>query len=152
MEKVINVDFLDESDIVSRYDGSKISNDLIEYLIKEAEFVRKKDSIKIIISNKCKTKIKYKEMLYNAFNEAYTNNLRIHAKNNIIQVILFILGVFFIFMSFQIKNELWEEIFLIGGWVPIWEMVDLELFSDVRGNRRKHILLKLKESEIVEDI
>ena len=149
MEKIIKIDLINESDIIEKYDSDKISNDLLEYLIKKCEFVRKDDKVKIIINNKCKTKIKYKEMLSEAFKEEYTNTLKSHVKNNILQILLLILGVFFIFMSFRITNEIWKEIFLIGGWVPIWEMIDLELFSDVRGRRRKQILLKLIDSEIV---
>ena len=81
-------------------------------------------------------------MLYEAFKEEYANNLKSHVKTNILQIVLVILGIVFIFMSFQITNEIW---------VPIWEMVDLELFNDVRGIKRKKTLLKLIDSEIVEN-
>ena len=151
MEKVIKIDLVNESDIIEKYDSDKISQDLLEYLIKKCEFTRKDDKIKIVINNKCQTKLKYQQMLYEAFKEEYANNLKSHVKTNILQIVLLILGIVFIFMSFQITNEVWKEIFLIGGWVPIWEMVDLELFNDVRGIKRKKTLLKLIDSEIVEN-
>ena len=78
------------------------------------------------------------------------HNLKDHLKINILQLIFLFAGIFFIFLSFKIQNQIWKEIFLIGGWVPIWEMIDLELFSDIRGIKRKKILSKLIESEIVE--
>ena len=61
------------------------------------------------------------------------------------------MGIFFIFLSYQINNEIWKEIFLISGWVPIWEMIELELINDVKDRKRKRILLKLINSKI-EDI
>lgn len=150
MEKVINVDINDESDMIEKYDNSKISKDLLEYIIEESKFTKKNDKLKIVIKNNCQTKLNYREMLYNAFKEEYKNNVQTHLRNNILQLVLFFLGIIFIFISFQIKNnEIWKEIFLIGGWVPIWETVDLELFTDVRGKRRAKVLLKLIDSEII---
>ena len=150
MKKVINIDINEENDMIEKYDNSKISQELLEYIIEKAKFTKKDDHLKIVIKNNCQTKLNYQEMLYNSFKEEYKNNVQIHLRNNILQLVLFFLGIIFIFISFQIKdNEIWKEIFLIGGWVPIWEMVDLELFTDVRGKRRAKILLKLIDSEIV---
>ncbi len=151
MEKVINIDINEESDMVEKYDNSKISQELLEYIIEKAKFTKKYDKIKIVINNNCQIKLNFPKMFYNAFEEEYKNNVQDHLRNNILQLVLLFLGIIFIFISFQIKNnEIWKEIFLIGGWVPIWEMVDLELFTDVRGKRRSKILLKLIDSEIVE--
>ena len=151
MEKVIKIDLLNENDILNIYDEDKLSNNLLEYIIKESLYIKKNDKIKIIIDNKCNTKIKYKDMLINAFKDEYKHNLKIHNRTNIIQLILFIMGIFFIFLSYQINNEIWKEIFLISGWVPIWEMIELELINDVKDRKRKRILLKLINSKI-EDI
>ena len=150
MEKEIKIDLLDEIDITEKYNDDKISKDLLEYLIKEARFVKKREKIKIIVNNKCQTKLNYQDILHNSFKEEYIHNLKEHLRNNILQIIFLLVGLFFIFLSFKVENQIWKEIFLIGGWVPIWEMVDLELFSDIRGIRRKKILLKLSKSEIIE--
>ena len=148
MEKVIKIDLINEKDLINNYDENKLSNNLLEYIIKEALYIKRKDMIKIIINNKCNTKKDYKEMFINAFKEEYKNNLKIHNRTNIVQLILLIIGIFFIFLSFQINNEIWKEIFLISGWVPIWEMIELELFNDVRDRKRKRVLLKLINSKI----
>ena len=148
MEKVIKIDLINEIDLMNNYDENKLSNNLLEYIIKEALYIKREDKIKIIINNKCNTKKDYKEMFINAFKEEYKNNLKIHNRTNIVQLILLIIGIFFIFLSFQINNEIWKEIFLISGWVPIWEMIELELFNDVRDRKRKRVLLKLINSKI----
>ncbi len=148
MERIIKIDLNDEFDLINNYDKNKISNNLLEYIIKESLYIKRNDTLKIIINNKCNTKINYKEMLTDAFKKEYKNNLKSHNKTNIMQLILLTIGIFFIFLSFQINNEIWKEIFLISGWVPIWEMIELELFNDVRDRKRKKILLKLIKSKI----
>ncbi len=150
MEIEIKIDLLDEKDLTEKYNDDKISKSLLEYLIQEAKFVNKKEKIKIVVNNKCKTKLNYKDIMYESFKEEYVNNLKEHLRNNVLQLVFLLVGVLFIFLSFRIDNQVWKEIFLIGGWVPIWEMIDLELFNDIRGKKRKKILLKLIKSEIVE--
>lgn len=50
----------------------------------------------------------------------------------------------------QKEDVIWKEVLLIGGWVPIWETIDIELFSDLEGRRKRIILKRLLESEIIE--
>lgn len=148
MEKVIKIDLMKEEDIIDTYNFSRISPNLLNYLINEARFIKKEDTIKILINNICQTKLNYKEMLYEAFQDEFLNIRKEHIKTNIIQLFFFIMGIFFIFLAFQINNNIWKEILLISGWVPIWEMIDLELFNDTRGQRKKMILNKLINSQI----
>lgn len=148
MEKVIKIDLMKEEDIIDTYNSSRISPNLLNYLINEARFIKKEDTIKILINNICQTKLNYKEMLYEAFQDEFLNIRKEHIKTNIIQLLFFIMGIFFIFLAFQINNNIWKEILLISGWVPIWEMIDLELFNDTRGQRKKMILNKLINSQI----
>ena len=146
----IKIDLKNEDDVFEKYDNTKISLELIDYLINKASFVRKKENIKIVINNQTKTNLK--DSLYEAFKLEYQNTIVTHLKNNIIEVLLLFLGLFFLFLSTQISKDLiWKEILLIGGWVPIWEMIDLELFNDFRGHKRKKILTKLISSNIEEN-
>jgi len=63
------------------------------------------------------------------------------------------MGSILIYLSFKIKNvQVWREILLISGWVPIWEMVKIELFPDVEGRIKRRIINKLLKSEIVERV
>ena len=45
-----------------------------------------------------------------------------------------------------------KEILLITGWVPIWEVVDIALFSNTTSKGKRRIIKKLYESEIIENI
>ena len=150
MKKVVEIDLNSKEDLLEKYNNKRISKDLIEYLISETNFINKKDNVVIQINNNIKTDIDIAKYLINGLKDEYESNIKSHLKNNIIQIILFFLGIFFLFLSTQINdNDIWKEILLIGGWVPIWEMIDLELFDDFRGNKRKRIIQKLLDSEII---
>ena len=63
------------------------------------------------------------------------------------------MGSILIYIALKIKNiEVWREILLISGWVPIWEMVKIELFPDVEGRIKRKIINKLLKSEIGERV
>ena len=150
MKKVIEIDLNSKEDLLEKYNNKRISKDLIEYLINETNFINKKDNVVIQINNNIKTDIDIAKYLINGLKDEYESNIKSHLKNNIIQIILFFLGIFFLFLSTQINdNDIWKEILLIGGWVPIWEMIDLELFNDFRGHKRKRIIQKLLDSKII---
>ena len=150
MKKVIEIDLNNKDYLLEKYNNKRISKDLIEYLINEINFINKNDNVVIQINNNINTDIDIVKYLTNGLKDEYKSNIKSHLKNNIIQIVLFFLGIFFLFLSTQIKgNDIWKEILLIGGWVPIWEMIDLELFNDYRGHKRKRILQKLLDSEII---
>lgn len=83
--------------------------------------------------------------------QEYNKSLKLYHITNIRQLFLLLLGIFFLFLSTLIKEDvIWKEVLLIGGWVPIWETIDIELFSDLEGRRKRIILKKLLKSEIIE--
>ncbi len=144
MIEEIKINIVDESDLYDKFNREELSQELISYIIDEASLVKSEDKIRIIIPKVNNLK----ERLQQSFNREYERTIKIHHNNNILQVLLFILGVLFIFFSTRINESVWKEIFLIGGWVPIWEMIELELFNDFRGRKKKKILSKLLKSEI----
>ena len=34
---------------------------------------------------------------------------------------------------------IWHEVILIGGWVPIWEAIDIELFRDTKERKKEKL-------------
>ncbi len=151
MNKVINITLNQEEDVFSKYDPDQLEGELLEYIIKKAMAFKKQEPIKIIIKNNLRKTIDFDDLLKKAFATEYQNVIAEHERNNIIQFFLFLLGFIFIVISFNWTNPIGQELFLIAGWVPIWEMVDLEIFNDVRGQRRKKILRRLSATEIVEE-
>ncbi len=149
MTKVINVDLQEKNDFSEKYNHEEVTNDLVEYLIKEARHTQKDDNIIINFNVLFNAEFNIKEMLIKTLKEEYLHNINDHRYTNLFQIILFLLGVIFLSLSTLFKDGvIWKEILVIGGWVPIWEMVELELFNDVRGRKRKKIINKLINSEI----
>lgn len=152
MEKIIEVYLHDKYDLVEKYNENKLSKELIEYITKQAIPVGKNDKIKIVLNVKCDNMDRdCTELLKVGLSEEYNRIIKEHEITNIKQFCLLILGIIFLFLSTLINDEtIWKEILLIIGWVPIWEAVDIELFSDIKSKRKKRIIKKLLNSEIVQ--
>ena len=152
MEKIIEIDLHDKYDLVEKYNENKISNELIKYIIKEAIPIRKNEKIKIVINVKCNNINRdCKEFLKEGLIEEYNKSIQEHKITDIKQICLLILGIVFLFLTSNINNEvIWKEILLITGWVPIWEVIDLELFSNTKGKGKIKIINKLLNSEIIQ--
>ena len=89
-------------------------------------------------------------MIKEGLQEEYNRSLRKRDDNNIKQLVFFILGVFFIYLSILMKNDIvWREIILITGWVPIWKMIEVEILPDVAGRRKRKIINKILKSEFI---
>lgn len=150
MEKIIEVDLHDKFDLVEKYNENKISNELIEYIIKEAIPVNKNEKIKIVINLKCNTDRNCIEILKEGLVEEYFKSIKRHKITEIKQICLLIIGIIFLFLSTLINEQvIWKEILLITGWVPIWEVVDQTLFSDITDNGKRKIIKKILDSEII---
>lgn len=153
MEKNIEIDLVNEYDFLERYNEKKVSGNIIDYIIKQAMVIRKQEEIKIIINKKCVIEQNCTKMIKEGLKEEYNRTLRQRDNNNVKQIWLLILGIILLFLSTLIDKEtIWREILLISGWVPIWEMVEMELFPDVEGRIKRKIIKKLLKSEILEKI
>ena len=70
-------------------------------------------------------------------------------RNNLIQFAYFIIGLLLLVISRLIGNaSILKEVFLIGGWVFIWEVLEIELFHDFKNNLRAKKVKQLLKSEI----
>ncbi len=148
MEKIIEIDILDKHDLVEKYNDQKLASDLISYILEQAMFIKKQDKVKIIIDKKCDIDINVEDIIKNGLKEEYDKLVRIYQLTNIKQVILFVLGITFLFLSSLVEEGIGKEILLISGWVPIWETIEIELFGDLEVKRKRNILKKLLKSTI----
>ena len=102
-----------------------------------------KDKIKIIINKKCYLEEDSIKLIKEGLKEENQRSLRERDSNNVRQLFFFVLGVIFIFLSTLIKDEtIWKEILVITGWVPIWEMIEMELFPDAAGRKERRVIKK----------
>ena len=154
MEKEIKIDIATREDLLEKYNESKVCKEVIEYLIKEAMLVDKENIIKIVV-NKDSAVLNEdcKELIKTGLKDEYKRSMSKQHDNNVKQIYFFIMGFLLIFLSTFFKEQgILREIILIIGWVPIWEMVRIELFPDARERVKRRVLRKLMHSEIVERI
>lgn len=148
MENIIKIDLYDEEILYEKYNKNMVSRKLINYMVEQAMFISKYDTVKILVNNKCKVDNNYLEMIKDGLRIEYKKKLRNRYLNNIKQVFLLLIGILFLFISAIIKdNFVFKEVFLIIGWVPIWEVIEIELFTDVEERRKRKIIKKLLASD-----
>lgn len=151
MEKIIEIDLFEEKDLLEKYNRKKVSKKLIDYIIESASYFEKKDSIKIIINNHIIGNELCIDLITEGLTNEYNKSLKNHFHTNIIQIIYLIMGFIILFLSTLIDAEVFREVVLIGGWVLIWAMIELEIFSDMEGRKRRRLLKKLINSEMVQN-
>lgn len=151
MEQVIEIDLTNKNNLIDKYNEKKVSHGLIEYIIKQVENANLYDEIKIVINKKCHIEEDCIKLIKDGLHEEYNRSLKKRDDNNIKQIIFFVLGVLFIYLSTLIKNgDVWKEIILITGWVPIWKMIEVEILPDVVGRRKRKLIKKILNSEFIE--
>lgn len=151
MEKIIEIDLHQEKDMIEKYNSKKLSNELLEYMIQQATAIQKNEKVKIMIHKKCDIDRDCVRLIKDGLKEAYNKSIQERHSNNVKQLLFFLVGAFFIFLSTQVKDEfIWKELLLITGWVPIWELIEVELFPDAYGRKRRKIIKKLLQTEIME--
>lgn len=148
MEKIITIDIQKEEDLVEVYNDEVINNNLIDYIFKKTLYTKKEDNIKFIISNKCNTKLPIKDIIIKGLKLEHEHLTKEFERNNFIQILLLLMGLTFLFLSTFINEEsIWKEFLVIAGWVPIWEMIDIALFKDIKNRRKKKIIERLVNSD-----
>lgn len=150
MQQIIEIDLTNRHNLIDKYNEKKVSHGLIEYIIKQVEETNLYNETKIIINKKCRIEDDCVKLIKEGLQEEYNRSLRKRDDNNIKQLVFFILGVFFIYLSILMKNDIvWREIILITGWVPIWKMIEVEILPDVAGRRKRKIINKILKSEFI---
>lgn len=150
MEKIVEIDIDSSSDLFEQYNKKKISKELIRYLIDATPKVTKNDTLKVVINNRMKEDIKCAELIKKALDAELMSNEYKFVHTNRRQLLFFILGVMALGISALIEAEIIKEIILIGAWVLLWDMVELEIDDDISNRKKKMILRKLLVSEFEE--
>ena len=110
--------------------------------------LKKEDTLKIIINNHLDYSVT--SLIKNGLKEEHDKDLSRYFYNNLTQISYFIIGVLILFISTLLEKSILKEIIVIGGWVFIWEMVELEIITDINNRKRRKILRKILNSEFNE--
>ena len=149
--KVISVDLDRKFDFLRKYGDNKVSIDLIEYLIDRIDKINKYEKVVIRLNKRCELDVNAIKIIKEGLKEEYNKSLRIRDENNLKQLWFLLMGVFIIFLSTKVpENLFWKEVLVIIGWVPIWEMFEVELFPDAKERKRRKAMKRLLKCQIVE--
>lgn len=151
MERIIELDIDSTDDLFEVYSKKKISKELIKYLVDSVPFVRKDETIKVVINNKLKHNMSCAELIKKALDSELMSNDFKFFRNNMKQISFFVIGVLALIISTWINVEVFKEIILIGAWVLLWDMVEMEIEDDLLNRKRRKILKKLLASEFIEN-
>ena len=149
--KVIEIDITNKEDLYEKYNKKVVSKDLINYMIESIPHFNKSDKLKIVINNSTSEKINCTKLIKDGLNNEYNKSLLKYHKTNIVQLIYLIIGIIALILSTLVNVTIFKEIILIGAWVLIWEMIELELFSDTQEKKKRIIIKKLLDSEFEEN-
>lgn len=151
MDKIIEININDKDDIFDKYNDKNISKEFIEYIINKTKQIELNKNIKFICIKKCDIEKNIVELIRKELEEEYKISLKERNKNNIKQIIFLLMGIIFIILSTNIEDKsIWKEISLITGWVHIWEMIELEMFSDMDGRIKRKTIKRILNSEMIE--
>lgn len=150
MEKTVEIEIRNENDLYDKYNKNRISSDLINYIIENALIHLRADKIVLVVNNYLNKDIDCKKLIDEGLRLEYDKSMRRHQRNNVSQLFYFIAGALTLFLSTLIDEGIFKELIVIGGWVFIWELVEVELFSEVSGLKKRRIIKKILKSPIVE--
>lgn len=151
--KHISISINGKEDLSEKYNSSVLSNEINSYILSECLPVRKNEKIVIDIlsSNELEEedKLEIEKLIKNNY-----KNLR--DEKNIIKeyqykqsIVITIIGIIFIVMSNILKNEsILSELFLIAGWVSLWEVIYKVLFGRVKDKIEIERYKKLSKCKI----
>ena len=142
----IEINISNENELLNIYNKNIISETLDNYLIASLEHRSLKDKITINITGTKNENIK--NIITNYYEEKYLYFKKIDTLDNYIRLVLFLIGVLSIFMSKQFTNIV-SEVFLIAGWVIIWEIIYDVLFSEIKRKRKARIYKTLASATII---
>ena len=152
MEKILEIDLDSTEDLFECYNKKKVSRDLIQYMVDAMPRLKKNDTLKVVINNRIKGNVKCAELIKKAIDDACArNDFRFHL-TNMKQICFLILGVIALLVASIVDWEILKEIVIIGAWVLLWDVVEMEIVDDINNRKKKRILKKILSSEFIENI
>lgn len=145
---MINIDTPNINDLINVYNNKLLNDTFDEYLLNQLKFLHVE---KIIINFNKSFNKNEQELITNTIHNYYLDKFNKHSFidkfDDYIHFILLILGVIFILISEKLISFL-SELFLIAGWVVVWEIIYDLLFNSIKRKKLKNSYKKLANCEI----
>ncbi len=136
---IINMHVKDDTNFLSVFsfsDAPVISNEVAEFLEASTKELPPKQGLALRIKSSCideDEKPIYTEAIREYYRKGYGESRRELKRNNIISLILAILGAVIlavaVFLEYNYESVIWAELVDIAAWVFVWEAVDTKFFK-----------------------
>lgn len=147
----IKIELNNINDALNTFNKDIISQDLDEYIVSSCEhkFFRKKSiSLEFIGIKDSKDKDLLENIIHSHYKNKYSFYTKVDKFDDYYRIVLLILGIVAILLSENFVSFL-SELFLIAGWVVIWEIVYDVIFNEIKRRRKENIYKKLAKSQII---
>ena len=151
MERILEIDIDKKECLFCVYNKKKVSKELIRYIIESFPKMKKNDTLKVVINNRIGNNIRCSELIKKGLDETLAMNDWNFHKSNIKQISFLSLGIVALIVASVIKIDILKEIVIIGAWVLLWNVVEMELVDDILNRKRKKTLEKILSSDFVEN-
>lgn len=141
----IEIELRNETDALNTFNKNRISESLDNYLMTLLEYKPFKEKIKLAIYSDNNASIE--KVIHNYYKEKYIFYKKIDNSDNYIRLVLLLIAIILIFISTQLL-AIFSEIFLIAGWVIVWEVVYDIIFRSAKRKRKKNIYKALANCQI----
>lgn len=147
--KTINITIENHNDIYNKFNDEFLNDELDNFLLDSSKSIRPKEKIAINIKGKFtkEEEDKIKKVINNHYNHKYGHLKQIDKYDDIYRLILLIIGILLIIISENLISFI-SELFLIAGWVVIWEMVYDIIFNQLKRTKNKNHYQKLAQAQI----
>lgn len=146
----INIELKNLESALNEFNKDILSDNLDNYLIyslNNEKLINKNIQLNIKGINNKEEQIHLTKVIYNHYQKKNNFFNKIDNVDNIVRFILGIIGAIIILISHEF-DFLLSELFLIAGWVIIWEIVYDILFNEIKRKRKKKIYDLLANSKI----
>lgn len=146
----INIELKNLEMALNPFNKDILSDELENYIIRacEQQLLKNKDlNINITGLNSLEDQKKLNNTIHTYYQNKNTIYNKIDSVDNYIRITLTCIGAIVILISHEF-DFLLSELFLIAGWVIIWEIVYDLLFNEIKRKRKKKIFSRLSTVKI----
>lgn len=143
---MINIDINTFKELENSFNKKHINRDLAEYIMECAKLMPRGGKIELKINGNLSQSEQDKAI--NLIHGYYKEKLKqYHKYDDYVRIFLLILGIVFIIISEHLIDVL-SELFLIAGWVVVWEIIYDLIFTGFKRKKIKTTYKKLSMCEI----
>ena len=136
-------------DALNKFNENILNEELDNYIITSCKHIHSKEKIILNIDNlsKKEEQNKLENVIHNHYQIKVKQLNKIDKYDDYFRLILLLLGIILIIISEQFTSLL-SELFLIAGWVVVWEVIYDILFTGIKRKRDLTIYKKLTNCPI----